>query len=527
MADIFISYSSSDREEAKALAEAIQQQGWSVWWDRKIPFGKSFDQVIEQELDTARCVVVVWTKTSVASDWVKTEAAEGARRHVLLPVFIGDVKIPLEFRRLQAANLTNWQPNSPDSEFDRLLTHIGEMLGLPTMAGPGGADADGPRPIRNSADLALERSQKTAQEETKRTAGTPIAKPHALAERESEFKQRAPEISQQREGHSATHAVKGIGLPISRNALLILGGGVTLLILVVAIAFRPSGYTPGERPQGEPVSAPVARHQTAPEVASTIPPKGMTGRLVDQVSKITIGTALGRIKTVNSGPRANGASRLNPQYRIDVVWNERTTQPLRDQYRLTNLCGQRPELCSSLSEECEDFELYCEIYKHYCDAVPAQPDVLERKIRALDEEPEDFCEENLDICANDAQACRTALNTAHAPVPNGVFAFRPSRELNEKFDDRDAWSEEAGVAVSAEVHKRPSGVYAIAGFANDDAAKALVDTDRVSPITVMIYTSPYRDAVNAVSVPLPRVQSFVQGIMDSLDEPDAVELEVW
>ena len=287
MADIFISYSSSDREKAKELAEAIQQQGWSVWWDRKIPFGKSFDQVIERELDAARCVIVVWTKTSVASDWVKTEAAEGARRHVLLPVFIDDVKIPLEFRRLQAANLTNWQPNSPDSEFDRLLTYIGEMLGLPTMVGPGGADADGPRPIRNSA-VALERSQKTAQEETNRTEGTPIDKPHAPAERESEFKQRAPEISQQREGHSAIQAVKGIGLPISRNALLTLGGVVTLLILVVIIAFRPSGYTPDERPQGEPVSSPVAGHQPAPEVASTIPPKGTTGRLVDQASEITI-----------------------------------------------------------------------------------------------------------------------------------------------------------------------------------------------------------------------------------------------
>ena len=114
MADIFISYSSSDRPKAKALAEAIEQQGWSVWWDRKIPFGKSFDQVIEQELDAARCVVVVWTNASIASDWVKTEAAEGARRHMLLPVFMDEVKIPLEFRRLQAANLTNWEPGSPN-----------------------------------------------------------------------------------------------------------------------------------------------------------------------------------------------------------------------------------------------------------------------------------------------------------------------------------------------------------------------------------------------------------------------------
>ena len=152
MADIFISYSSSDRPKAKALAEAIEQQGWSVWWDRKIPFGKSFDQVIEQELDAARCVVVVWTNASIASDWVKTEAAEGAKRHMLLPVFMDEVKIPLEFRRLQAANLTNWEPGSPNSEFDQLMRHVGEMLGQPTMAEPRKETAFRPQPIRDSAE---------------------------------------------------------------------------------------------------------------------------------------------------------------------------------------------------------------------------------------------------------------------------------------------------------------------------------------------------------------------------------------
>lgn len=170
MADIFISHSSADREKAKALAEAIQQQGWSVWWDRKIPYGKSFDDVIEQELDAARCVVVVWTKMSVASYWVKIEAAEGARRHVLLPVFLDDVKIPLEFRRLQAANLTDWQPGLPNSEFDQLLMYVGEMLGKPTLADPGEPEVNRPQPARNSADPDLESFQKRAHGETNPTA---------------------------------------------------------------------------------------------------------------------------------------------------------------------------------------------------------------------------------------------------------------------------------------------------------------------------------------------------------------------
>ena len=59
MADIFISYASADRERARQLAAVLASQGWSVWWDRTIPPGRTFDQVIEQALQAARCVVVL------------------------------------------------------------------------------------------------------------------------------------------------------------------------------------------------------------------------------------------------------------------------------------------------------------------------------------------------------------------------------------------------------------------------------------------------------------------------------------
>lgn len=82
------------------FAKALEQQGWSVWWDRNIPPGRTFDQVIEEAIDTAKCLLVLWSKESVASEWVKTEAAEGARRRILGPVLIDEVAIPLEFRRI-------------------------------------------------------------------------------------------------------------------------------------------------------------------------------------------------------------------------------------------------------------------------------------------------------------------------------------------------------------------------------------------------------------------------------------------
>lgn len=57
MSDVFISYAHEDRASAELLAQILQAKGWSVWWDRNIVAGQSFDQIIEHELDTAKAVI--------------------------------------------------------------------------------------------------------------------------------------------------------------------------------------------------------------------------------------------------------------------------------------------------------------------------------------------------------------------------------------------------------------------------------------------------------------------------------------
>ena len=129
MSDIFLSYKSEDRLKAKIIAAALEQRGYSVWWDRIIPPGKTFDQVIEEALDAAKCVIVLWSGESVSSDWVKNEAREGTKRHILVPVLIEDVKIPFEFRHIQAAQLIEWQGAMPNPEFDLLSQSVAEIVG--------------------------------------------------------------------------------------------------------------------------------------------------------------------------------------------------------------------------------------------------------------------------------------------------------------------------------------------------------------------------------------------------------------
>jgi TIR domain len=127
--DIFLSYASQDRAKAKILAEALERKGWLVWWDRRIPPGKRFEEVISEALNGAKCVVVLWSDASLKSDWVKEEAAEGARREILLPALIDNVEVPLGFRRIQAAHLAGWKPETPDPEFEQLVQSIASIVG--------------------------------------------------------------------------------------------------------------------------------------------------------------------------------------------------------------------------------------------------------------------------------------------------------------------------------------------------------------------------------------------------------------
>jgi len=129
--DIFISYASQDRPTAATLATALLEEGWSVWWDRSIPPGKSFEEVIEAALEAAKCVIVLWSKTSIESDWVKVEADEAMKRRILIPALIEDVRIPLAFRRLQAARLVDWRGSSPHPGFESLMGAIANLVPKP------------------------------------------------------------------------------------------------------------------------------------------------------------------------------------------------------------------------------------------------------------------------------------------------------------------------------------------------------------------------------------------------------------
>jgi hypothetical protein len=130
--DIFISYAHEDHDKARALANMFTARGWSVWWDRKIAPGEAYDVVIERELGTCRCAIVLWSNSSVHATWVRNEARRAARRKVLLPILIDAVEMPLEFENLQAADLTSWKATGEPPELEAIVERVLALSPIPT-----------------------------------------------------------------------------------------------------------------------------------------------------------------------------------------------------------------------------------------------------------------------------------------------------------------------------------------------------------------------------------------------------------
>ena len=123
MTDVFVSYKAEVRARVRPLVEALVADGLSVWWDAHIEGGSDWRQAIQEQLDTARCVIVVWSQRAVAPEgkFVRDEATRAERRGVYLPVRIDAVEPPLGFGETQALSLIGWRGKRDDPAYQALL----------------------------------------------------------------------------------------------------------------------------------------------------------------------------------------------------------------------------------------------------------------------------------------------------------------------------------------------------------------------------------------------------------------------
>ena len=124
MKHVFISYSSKDIAFVQKLAKKLEKKGYQVWWDRKIVAGKRFDMAINKALNNAHCILVIWSKNSVKSDWVRNEAYEARERDILLPVSIDNIKLPVEYNTHVTLDLSKAKARVSDPALQELYNSL-------------------------------------------------------------------------------------------------------------------------------------------------------------------------------------------------------------------------------------------------------------------------------------------------------------------------------------------------------------------------------------------------------------------
>ena len=117
--DVFVSYKAEDRARLRPLVAALEAEGFTVWWDTHIGGGTHWREDIQEHLDAAKCVIVVWSKRSVGieGDFVRDEANRARKRGAYMPIRLDPVEPPLGFGEVQAISLKGWKGDRSDARF--------------------------------------------------------------------------------------------------------------------------------------------------------------------------------------------------------------------------------------------------------------------------------------------------------------------------------------------------------------------------------------------------------------------------
>jgi TolB-like protein/Tfp pilus assembly protein PilF len=131
---IFLSYAHGDQAQAQRLTAALQRLGYTVWWDAMIEGGTRYAKSIDEALAAAAAVIVLWSRNSVDSDWVRDEAAQGRDRHRLVPLSLDGTQPPLGFRQIQVIDLSGWRGRADSPQMAAVQRAIDAATGQKVQA---------------------------------------------------------------------------------------------------------------------------------------------------------------------------------------------------------------------------------------------------------------------------------------------------------------------------------------------------------------------------------------------------------
>jgi len=93
---------------------------------------RAFDRAIERTLLGVHCVVAVWSKHSVDSDWVRAEAAWAKANDKLVSIGMeGQLSLPIQFYHVHTQRMADWDGSRETPVFHKLVEDIRAVAGAP------------------------------------------------------------------------------------------------------------------------------------------------------------------------------------------------------------------------------------------------------------------------------------------------------------------------------------------------------------------------------------------------------------
>ena len=128
MADVFISYARSEQALAARVAKGLGAAGFNVWWDADLPAHRAYSEEIERNLEDARAVVVLWSKTAAQSEWVRAEADVARKSRKLVQASVDGSIPPLPFNQIQCADLKGWRGAASHAGWSKLQASVHALV---------------------------------------------------------------------------------------------------------------------------------------------------------------------------------------------------------------------------------------------------------------------------------------------------------------------------------------------------------------------------------------------------------------
>jgi adenylate cyclase len=129
MAHVFISYARPNEPLAVVIADRLRAEGFEVWRDDQLPAHRPYAEVIEERINGAGAVIVLWSADAAKSQWVRAEADTARNALKLVQASLDGVLPPMPFNQIQCADLRDWDGQGTPPGWQRLVDSVAELAG--------------------------------------------------------------------------------------------------------------------------------------------------------------------------------------------------------------------------------------------------------------------------------------------------------------------------------------------------------------------------------------------------------------